>query len=174
MILKGKGWNWKCERERERERNGDVCSDWGNSAIPVLLLAMDKSAVMGWIVWEGKRPIKGDGKRVPFAEAGSVFVTFLSVLQLSLLASSSLLLASLSFWPVSQLQVCSLSLFLSLSLIFCFFISSLHPKLMYIYDMALGKKNCYDHAWIHKPFLPATNSQKWFRANVWALTELPM
>ena len=108
------------ERERERERNGDVCSDWGNSAIPVLLLAMDKSAVMGWTVWEGKRPIKGDGKRVPFAEAGSVFVTFLSVLQLSLLASSSLLLASLSLWPVSQLQVCSLSLSLSLSNILFF------------------------------------------------------
>ena len=49
MIFKGKGWNWKCERERERERerNGDVCSDWGNSALPVLLLAMDKFAVMG-------------------------------------------------------------------------------------------------------------------------------
>ena len=155
MILKGKGWNWKCERERER--NGDVCSDWGNSAIPVLLLAMDKSAVMGWTVWEGKRPIKGDGKRVPFVEAGLVFVT--SSVSYNYLSWPP----PLYFWPLFLFGQflnfrSALSLSLSLSHIL-FFISSLHPKLMYIYDMALGKKKCCDLAWIHKPFLPATNSQ---------------
>ncbi len=95
--------------QKSEIRNGVRCSSWGISSVPVLLLAVDTPTVMGGNVWEGPRPIQSDGTRVPFAEAGSIALTLLS-LPKSLLASFSLLLASLRLWPISQLQVTSLFL----------------------------------------------------------------
>lgn len=78
--------------------NGVAGSHWGAGAIPVLLLAVEKSAVMGQSLWERKGTIKGDGTRLAFLEAGAVHLSLFCVF--SLMASAPLLLAPCCLWSV--------------------------------------------------------------------------
>ena len=156
MILKGKGGTGNV-REREREMGMFVATGVIVS-FPFYFWLWTNSQSWVELCGKGRDPSKVMAnvshllKLVQFLSLFSVSYNYLSWPP------------PLYFWPLFPFGQflnfrSALFLSLSLSLIFCFFISSLHPKLMYIYDMALGKKKCCDLAWIHKPFLPTTNSQ---------------